>query len=379
MSFVLTEEQTAAAASFRAFAREHVAPLAAAIDRDERVPAELVTELARRGYLGSGIAVEHGGAGHDPLTHGLLHEELAAVSASVQGLVNVHHMAAASIQRWGTKAQKQEWLPRLARGELLAGFALTEAAAGSDGQVATRADREGATDGYRLTGRKKWITAGAAAGVFVLLARAEGGATAFVVPATSAGFERRPIPGMLGCRGYMLAELVLEGCAVAAAQRLGGEGFGLSHVMTAGLDQGRYNLAWGCAGIARACLEASLGHAERRQQFGGPLLGHQLVQRLITRMIAGTRSARALCVEAAASRARRSPSAFHDAMIAKYHASTALAEIADAAVQVHGALGCSDEAEVARYLRDARIMEIIEGSTQMLELMIAQLAGGAAS
>ncbi len=372
MNLTLTEPQARARDEFAAFAARHVAPLADAIDRDERVPRSLVAQLAGAGCLASGLPPEFGGGASDPVVHGLMHEALGAASASVQGLVNVHHMAASSLARWGTRDQKQRWLPRLASGELLAAFALTEPGVGSDGQVTTRAAAAG--DHYRLTGTKRWITAGALADVFVVFARGGDGPAAFLVPADSAGLTRTPIPGLLGCRGYMLASLAFADCRIPVEDRIGAEGFGLSHVLATGLDHGRHNLAWSCVGQAQACLDASVRYAEQRTQFGAAIASFQLIQRLLTRMIVGVHGARLLCWRAAQARAGRVPSALYETLIAKYHASTMLNEVADHALQIHGANGCGDEYPIQRYLRDARIMEIIEGSTQMLEILIARLA-----
>jgi alkylation response protein AidB-like acyl-CoA dehydrogenase len=373
VNLTLTEPQARAHAEYAEFATRQIAPLADAIDREARVPRSLIAQLAAAGCLASGLPTELGGGPVDPVVHGLMHEALGAASASVQGLVNVHHMAASALARWGTRAQKQRWLPRLGSGELLAAFALTEPGAGSDGQVATRAARAG--DHYRLTGTKRWITAGALADVFLVFARGDDGPAAFMVPADAAGLSRTPIPGLLGCRGYMLASLELEDCRIPVDDRIGAEGFGLSHVLATGLDHGRHNLAWSCVGQAQACLDASIRYAEQRSQFGAPIASFQLVQRLLTQMIVGVYGARLLCWRAAQARGDRLPSALHETLIAKYQASTMLNEIADHALQIHGANGCGSEYPIQRYLRDARIMEIIEGSTQMLEIMIARLGG----
>jgi len=371
VNLALTDPQAQARAEFAAFAAEHVAPLADAIDREERVPRSLIARLARAGYLASGLPSELGGGNADPVIHGLMHEVLGAASASVQGLVNVHHMAASSLIRWGTAAQKLRWLPRFASGELLAAFALTEPDVGSDGQVATRAVRAGDHD--RLTGTKRWITGGALADVFVVFARGGDGPAAFIVPAETPGLTRTPIPGLLGCRGYMLASLQLDDCRIPVEDRIGAEGFGLSHVLATGLDHGRHNLAWSCVGQAQACLDASLRYADQRTQFGAPIASFQLIQRLLTQMIVGVHGARLLCWRAAQARSDRLPNALYETLIAKYHASTMLNDVADHALQIHGANGCGSDYPIQRYLRDARIMEIIEGSTQMLEIMIARL------
>lgn len=371
MRIALTEAQEQAQRELRRFAKEEVAPHADLVDREERIPRTVVEALSREGYLASGLPEEFGGRYTDPIVRGLMHEALGYESASVQGLVNVHHMATSAIARWGTAAQKRHWLPRFASGELLAAFALTEPAVGSDALVETTAEPDG--DDYLLTGVKKWITCGAVADTFVLFARVGDAPTAFIVPADSPGFSRKPIQGILGCRGYALAQLELDRCRIPGANRIGAQGFGISHVMSAGLDNGRYNLAWSCVGQAQACLDASLAYAEQRKQFGAPLQDFQLVQRLLTRMIVGVQSARLLCWRAGHARAERLHTASYEAMIAKYQASTVLNEVAYQAVQIHGAHGCGSEYPIQRYLRDARIMEIIEGSTQMLEIMIAKL------
>lgn len=382
MKVALADAQERAQREFQAFAKEQIQPHADLIDREERIPRTVIEQLARTGYLASGLPEAYGGRHPDPIVHGAMHEALGYASASVQGLVNVHHMAGSAIARWGTPEQKQQWLPRLASGELLAAFALTEPGVGSDAQVETHAEADG--DGYLLTGAKQWITCGAIADVFVLFARVGDAPTAFVVSADTPGFSREPIRDILGCRGYMLASLKLDRCRIPGANRIGPQGFGISHVMAAGLDNGRYNLAWGCVGQAQACLDASLAYAGQRKQFGAPLKDFQLVQRLLTRMLVGVQGARLLCWRAGHARAERLYSASYEAMIAKYQASTMLNEVANHALQIHGANGCGSGYPIQRYLRDARIMEIIEGSTQMLEIMIAKLgcadamAGGAA-
>lgn len=371
MRIALTEEQARAQGAFQAFAREQLRPHAARIDQEESIPCQLIDALAQGGYLASGLPARLGGRNQDPIVHGLMHEALGYESASVQGLVNVHQMAASAIARWGTDTQKQRWLPELAAGRLRAAFALTEPGAGSDANVAARAEVSG--QDYVLTGTKSWITCGAIADVFLLFARVGDAPTAFLVPAEVPGFSREPIRGLMGCRGYMLATLKLEGCRIPREHRIGPEGVGISHVMATGLDSGRHNLAWACVGLAQACLDSSLTYSEQREQFGAPLKDFQLVQRMLTRMLVAVRSARLLCWRAGHARAERLPSAAVEAMIAKYHASTALSEVAHHALQIHGANGCGSEYPIQRFVRDARILEIIEGSTQILEVMIAKL------
>lgn len=361
-----------------AFASEQVAPFAGQIDREERIPAEVVRSLAGAGVFRSGLPESPGGSPgpeQEPVAaavrHGLLHEALGAASASVQGLANVHHMAASAVARWGTRAQKQEWVPRLAAGELIAGVAITEPNVGSDAAaVETTAERSGGD--YVLSGTKCWITCGQLADVFVLLARTAEGPAAFLLPRHTHGLSVEPIRGVLGCRGYMLAKLRLERCRLAADQLLGRAGFGLTHVVATSLEAGRLNLAWGCVGLARACLDAAFDYSTRRRQFDGYLSEFQLVQRMVARMMTDVHAARLMCRRASELRARRDPAAIKEGTMAKYFASTMVNRVANDALQIHGANGFGPDYPLERFMRDARVMEMIEGSTQILEVAIAR-------
>jgi hypothetical protein len=369
------EEQEADEQELRAFAASEVAPHAHAIDREQRIPAEVVRTLAEAGMFRSGFPESFGGLGGEPeqaaIRHGLMHEALGAASASVEGMVNVHHMAGSALARWGTREQKQFWLPRMTSGEVLGGLAITEPNVGSDAaSVETTARRVGSE--YLLNGAKTWITCGQSAGLFVLLARCAEGPAAFLVPRGAQGLRFEPIDDMLGCRGYMLATLRLEECTLPAESLLGKPPFGLTHVAATGLEWGRYNLAWGCVGLGRACLESALDFTRRRRQFGNALSEFQLIQQMICRMMTDVEAARLLCWRAGSLRGRKHPAAVKETTMAKYFASQMANRVAYDAVQVHGALGCGPDSAVARAMRDARVMEIIEGTTQVLEMAIAR-------
>lgn len=367
----LFEQLADVEAEYRAFATEHVAPHAARIDREERIPDSVIAALREAGLFSLGFPPADADPVVASLKHGLLHEALGAASASVQGLVNVHHMGGSPIARWGTRAQKEYWIPRLASGEVLAAIAITEPNVGSDAAaVETKATRDG--DDWVLHGTKRWITCGMSADIFVVLAAADGGPTAFILPRDTPGLTFEPIHGALGCRGYMLAKLHLDGCRLSANHLLGKPGFGLTHVASTGLDAGRYNLAWGCVGLARACLDATFDYARERRQFGSPLADFQLVQRMLTGMMTGIHAARLMCWRAGQLRGRRDPAAIKESTMAKYYASTMVNRVAFDALQIHGANGVGTDTPIERYVRDARIMEIIEGSTQVLELAIAR-------
>jgi glutaryl-CoA dehydrogenase (non-decarboxylating) len=363
----LTSEQRAARAEFRAFAADAIVPHAGQWDREEAIPMELIDKLRERRYLGSNVAPEHGGVGRDMITYGLLTEEIARGCSSVRSLLTVHDMVAHAIQRWGSREQKERYLPRMAKGEILGALALSEPNAGSDAKsVETTAAEDG--DGWVLNGRKKWTTFGQIAGLFLVLAQADGKPTAFLVEREA--LTVRPLRGIVGTRASMLAELFLEDCRIPKGQLLGRPGFGVSHVIAAALEHGRYSVAWGSVGIAQACLDASRTYAAGRRQFGAPLADHQLIRAMLTEMIVDVRAARLLCLRAGYLRDAGDPGSFMETMAAKYFASRVATRAANDAVQIHGANGCSEDYPVDRYLRDSRVMEIIEGSTQIQQIHI---------
>jgi hypothetical protein len=357
--------------AFRAFVLEEVQPQANRYDREEYTPPELIRSLAHHGYLGACVPLSYGGQEMTMLTFGMLNEEIGRGCSSLRSLLTVHSMASSAILKWGDRRQKESWLPRLATGECLGAFALSEPGAGSDAShLETTARLVG--DTYTLTGIKKWITYGQIADVFVLFARDEERVSAFLVERETPGLQIRPLSGMLGTRASMLAEIHLHECVLPKASRLGGRGFGLQGVATSALDIGRYSVACGCVGLAQACLDDSLAYTQKRQQFGQPLQEFQLLQQMLTDMITQIKAARLLCYRAGVLKDQGSPETIPETWIAKYFASTAAFKIASDAVQIQGAYGCSPDASAQRYLRDAKIMEIIEGSTQIQQTTIAR-------
>lgn len=375
MRLELSDSQRQARQRFRAFARSEIAPHAGRWEKEEAIPPQVVDRLREEGFLGAPLPRELGGGGMDPITYGLLTEELGRACSSVRTLLTVHDMSTLAIARWGKPPLKDRLLPRLARGEILAVLGLTEPEAGSDAaSVRTRAERS--ADGYTLTGTKRWTSFGRLADVCLTFARLDDQPAAFAVETSAPGFSRRPMEGITGTAASMLAEITLEGCAVPEDSLVGRVGFGISAVAATALDHGRYSVAWGSVGIAQACLDACLEYTGERHQFGKPLAEHQLVQRKLTEMIADTRAARLLCYRAGYQRQVGDPGAATETMVAKYFASRAAVRAASDAVQLHGANGCSPEYPVARFLRDAKVTEIIEGSTQIQQVAIARFPPG---
>jgi glutaryl-CoA dehydrogenase (non-decarboxylating) len=369
----LTFEQQQLRTAFREFADAHIVPHANAWDRAECMPAEAVRQLASKGYLGAVLPSDHGGAGFDMVGFGLLNEELGRACSSIRSLLTVHSMAALTIWRWGTEAQKAQWLEKLGQGQAIGAFALTEPEAGSDArEIRTEAVISG--DDFLLSGHKKWITFAQIADLFLVFARSPRGPCAFLVERNTPGLVISPVHGMLGTRASMMAELRLEQCRVPKQNMVGAPGFGLSHIASSALDCGRYSVAWGCVGIAQACLETCLQYTGQRKQFGALLRDHQLVQRMIAQMVVGVKAARLLCYNAGQLKDAGDPTSMIEISIAKYFACRTAAEIARDAVQIHGANGCSGEYPAERFYRDAKIMEIIEGSNEIQEITIAQSA-----
>lgn len=353
----------------RAFVEQHIAPFAGAWDRAGEMPIELVPELRRHGYLGSILPADVGGGGVDAVTYGLLTEEIGRGCSSVRSLLTVHDMSTLALLRWGSAQVKEELVPVMARGERLGALALSEPGAGSDPSAVTTTARQDGED-FVLDGIKKWTTFGEIADELLVLARLGDRLTTFVVSADAPGLRREPLRHMVGTRASRLATITFDGCRVPAHRQVGRPGFGLSHVVGTALDHGRFSVACGSVGIAQACLEASLDYAAERSQGGSRIAEHQLIQRRLTDMIAGTRAARLLCCRAGYLRQEKDPAAISETMIAKYFASRTAVDVANSAIQLHGAVGLSQEKPLERYLRDAKVTEIIEGSTEIQQISI---------
>lgn len=365
-----TKNQQDWKAEFKDFADRVVAPSAEQSDREERIAPEIIEKLKKTGYLGSMIPKEYGGLGFDWVTIGMLNEEIGRACSSVRSLLTVSGMVALAILRWGSDEQRSYLLPKLASGDIIGAFALTEPTVGSDAK-SIQSVAHAAGDRYVVNGRKKWITMGQIADLFLVFAQCEGKPTAFLVESTRTGFTRAPIGGLLGARGSMLAELHFEGCEIPKENMVSVVGTGLSHVALNSLDYGRYTVASGCVGLGQACLEQSVRYSRKRKQFNSALRENQLIQKMLTEMSVNVKAARLLCYHAGYLKDVMDPDSIMETLTAKYFASRMVNKAASDAVQIHGANGCSREYPVERYLRDAKINEIIEGTTQMHEMLIA--------
>ncbi|MFE2285978.1 acyl-CoA dehydrogenase family protein [Streptomyces sp. NPDC059443] len=379
MNLELSAEQSAVRDLARAFTEREIAPYAAEWDRVESVDRAIVKKLGSVGFLGLTVPEEYGGSGGDHLSYVLVTEELGRGDSAVRGIVSVSlGLVAKTIASWGSEEQKRAWLPRLCAGEALGCFGLTEPGTGSDaGSLTTRATHEG--DSYVISGSKMFITNGTWADVVLLFARTNDepghrGVSAFLVPADSPGLTRREIHGKLGLRGQATAELALDGVRVPASAMLGPEGKGFSVAMSA-LAKGRMSVAAGCVGIAQAALDAAVSYAAQREQFGKPIAQHQLVQELIADISVDVDAARLLTWRVADLIDRGQPFAT-ESSTAKLFASEAAVRAASNALQVHGGYGYVDEYPAGKLLRDARVMTLYEGTSQIQKLLIGRARTG---
>ncbi len=371
MRIEFTARQRQRQSRFRAFAEQHVMPKAPVFDRTEAIDEEVIQRLARAGFLGSHLPAEFGGSHLDMISYGLLHQELGRACSSTRSLLTVHDMVGEAILRLGGAELRRTWLPALARGEKIGAFALTEPQAGSDaGGVQTTAQQDGAE--YVINGRKKWISFAQIADVFLVVARLgdDGPIGGFLVPADTPGLTVTPITGMLGLRASLLGELDFRNCRIPVSARVGPAKMPSGLVVATALQLGRYSVAWGCVGIGEASVQAAFRYSAAREQFGVPIEKHQLIRRMLTDMLADVRAARLLCCEAGYLTERRSPGIIEATLIAKYFSSRMATRVTSDAVQIHGASGVSAEQPVERYFRDARMMEIIEGSTEIQQITI---------
>ena len=342
-------------------------------DRDGRLPAAVRQEAAAAGLLAADLPRRYGGSELSPAGLGGVCAHLGGVCSALRGLVTVQGMVAAALNRWGTREQRAAWLPPLASGELTAGFAATEEAAGSSlSAVGTRIEDAGDGDHVTVTGYKKWITFGQVAQVFLVLGQDRGRPAAVLVEGDRGGVRREPVGGQLGMRAAQIAHLRLDSVRVPRRNLVAPAGTGLSHVAGTALDHGRFTVAWGCVGMAEACLADATRHAASRTQGGVALADHQSVRALLARAAVRTAGARELAARAAVLRSAGAGRGVPETIVAKYACAEAAASASGDAVQILGSAGCEPDSRAGRHFRDAKVMEIIEGAPQVAEQHIAE-------
>ena len=374
MRLDLTPEQEAFRAEAQRFADAEVRPRAREIDASDRFPADLVDRAGRRGLMGVTIPAAAGGAGRDYVSYAAAIEAIAGASATLAAILSVNNsLVAEVVARFGSPAQRENWLRPLASGGAVGAFALSEPDAGTDAaNQRTRAVPDGG--GYRLTGRKVWVANGAAARVFIVFAATEPdvggrGVSAFLVPAGAPGLRASPTPDTLGVRGLGCRDLALEAVPVPAGAMLGDAGGGFRIALWA-LDGGRVAIAAQAVGIGQAAFDEALAHARRRQTFGRPIARYQAVQWMLADMATEMDAARLLVYRSAAARSTQERSTAEAAM-AKLHASEAAHRAADRAMQILASAGYRRGSTVERLFRDVRATEIYQGTSEVQRMVIA--------
>jgi butyryl-CoA dehydrogenase len=375
MILELTADQQAFQQQIEQFAQEHVAPRAAAIDEEGTFPRAIVGQAATLGLLGVTIRKEDGGAGRDYVSYALAMEALAKASAAVAVIASVNNsLVAEPIAQFGSDAQKQMWLRRLAAGQAIGAFALSEEYAGSDAanqQTVARLDERG----YVITGRKVWVANAEAADLVIVFAATQPGirgrgVSAFLVPIDTPGLSRVETNDSLGVRGLGCMDLELNEVRVDADAMLGSSGDGFRIAMWA-LDGGRVAIAAQALGVGSAALDEALAHAKSRVAFGQPIANYQAIQWMLADTATELDAARMLTLKAADSRQRESKPTL-DASMAKLYASEAAHRAADRAMQILASKGYRRGSVVERLFRDVRATEIYQGTSEVQRMVIAE-------
>ena len=360
----------------RRFVTERLRPLEARIAEDDAIPDEIVGAMRDLGLFGLSIPEDHGGLGLSMEDECLVAMELGRTSPAFRSVIGTNvGIGSQGLVMVGSDAQKTKWLPRIASGEIITSFCLTEAEAGSDSaSVRTRARRDG--DTYVLDGAKRYITNADKASLFTVMARTDPdrpgskGVSAFLVPADSAGLTIGKPEHKMGQQGAHVCDVNFDNVRVPAAYRLGAEGEGFKIAMRV-LDRGRLHIAAVCTGIAERLITDSVAYAGERKQFGEPLSSFQLVQAMIAESKTEALAARALVLETARQRDREENTTL-EAASAKLFASEMVGRVADRAVQIHGGAGYIADYGIERFYRDVRLFRIYEGSSEIQKLVIAR-------
>jgi alkylation response protein AidB-like acyl-CoA dehydrogenase len=327
---------------------------------------------SKAGFVGGIIPKEFCGGGWDAVTFGLLNEAIGSVSSALCALFTVHTMVAMPLAKWGTPDQQKRFLEPMARGDLIASFALTEPKVGSDMQsIETTFTPRG--DIYLLNGTKKWITYSGISDIFLVFGKTdEGKPLACIIRSNAPGVKVTRLEDMLGFRAAYVSRIEFNDCEIRQEDVVGKPGLALSYVAPYGLHYGRMSTAWSSAGLLRACLETSAAYATERRASDSLLIDFGMIRQIITDMGVELEAAQQLCLSASMADDAHSPKAMEKTLIAKYYASRAAVRAAADTIQVMGAAGCIEENPAARYYRNAKIMEIIEGTNQVLQRVLGK-------
>ncbi|HEY5338088.1 MAG TPA: acyl-CoA dehydrogenase family protein [Rhizomicrobium sp.] len=360
----------------RRFVREKCVPIEAKVSEEDRVPDAIIAEMRELGLFGLSIPTDYGGLGLTMEEEVLVCFELGQTSPAFRSVIGTNvGIGSQGIVIFGTDAQKNEWLPKLASGEMVASFALTEPGAGSDAaSVRTTAIRDG--NDYVVNGTKRFITNAARAGMFTLLARSDpakkgaGGISAFIVPAKTPGITIGKSEKKMGQQGAHISDVIFENARVPESLRLGKEGEGFKVAMQV-LDRGRLHIAAVCVGVAERLIREAVNYAREREQFGQKIAEFQLIQGMLADCKTEAYAARCMVLDAARKR-DRGESVTMEAACSKYFASEMVGRVADKAVQIFGGAGYVADYGIERFYRDVRIFRLYEGTSQIQQIVIAR-------
>jgi alkylation response protein AidB-like acyl-CoA dehydrogenase len=371
MNSLLTSRQKELYDEFRSFIKTNVEPFAMEWDHNEEMPDDFICSLGKAGYLGSNIPEEYGGKGWDFVTFGLLNESVGRGISSLTDLLTIQAMVSSTLLKWGTKAQKEKWLEPMAKGEIIAAYSLTEPNVGSAIQnLETRINKKG--DKYIMNGAKRWTSYGEKADLFLIFGKDEDKSIACLLHKDTPGLKITPIKNMMGFRAAHMAQLNFHDVEIPESDIVGKPGFALSHIAPIGLHYGRISTSCSALGLLRACFEESILYASQRK-IGDKIIGDEsMIRSLITRMGTDLHAAGLLCYSACKAEDDKTPDVYEKVLMAKYFTSQAVVRAASDAVQIRGASGCHESSPVSRYYRDAKIMEIIEGTTQIHERILGK-------
>ncbi|MBI6547459.1 acyl-CoA dehydrogenase family protein [Xenorhabdus lircayensis] len=356
---------------FERFSATEVAPYADEWDLSEATPASVVQKLAHNGWLGGLAKTENGGLGFDATTFGLLNMAIGAGSGSLTGLLNVHSMALKTIEVWGSQDQKQRFLTPLVKGEIIGAFAQTEVSAGGDSKnLSTRFEECG--DDLSVNGQKSWITFAQIADLFLVFGKYQGLDTAVLVPKNTAGLKITAKKNMLGFKSAYLAVLDFNDCWIPKTNIVGKPGFGQNLISNSALDYGRISVAWAAVGIQQAALVASARRANSRATFGTLLADQGIIRGYLAEMSSSLLASQLICLSATKAKEAKDEDALEQILQAKFFASQEAGAAAAKAVQIHGGHGCDEINGISRLYRDAKILQVVEGSNELQKMLIGK-------
>ncbi|APO47191.1 acyl-CoA dehydrogenase [Paenibacillus xylanexedens] len=356
------------------FSECHIRPIAKQMDEKEAISLELVTMFAQKGYLSLPFSEKFGGKSMSPVQYGLFIEEIGKACCTMRTLLTVQtSLVGETLAKYGSEEQQNKWLTQIITGKGIGAFALTEPEIGSDAsQVKTTYENCG--KGYKITGKKKWISFGDIANFFIVIAQNAGKVSAFIIDKETEGVTTSPIKGLLAGRATHIAEITFDQVLIPKENLIGPEGGGFSFVVNSALDQGRYSVAWGGVAIAQECLEQMVRYACSRTQFSTPIINHQLIQKMIGDAITEINAARAFCKSVGGLRQNNDWTAIEMTGMAKYFASKVAVTVSSDALQIHGGNGFYNEYSIERLFREAKVLEVIEGTSQIQQQSASKFA-----